>query len=138
MRIAIALTASLVISAACSDSNGPAASRMTKVTIIGGNGQTGPAGKTLPDSIVIVATDSNGKPAAQAAVIYGPSGSGTVAYPSGSTSTLTNNMTNNSGRAAAAWTLDASATKDTLFVTVTDPTDRNNLLTDTVYATATP
>ncbi len=131
MRIVIALIASLVISAACSDSNSPPAqSPLKSITIAGGNGQTGAAGEALPDSIIVVATYSNGKPSVKAGLIYGPSGGGSVAFKSA--------VTDNSGRAAVAWTLDPSAAKDTLTIAVEDPTNPNHILFDSAYATAAP
>lgn len=131
MRIAIALTASLVISAACSDSNSPGNhSPLASAKIVGGNGQTGAAGQPLADSIIIIVTDSNGKPAVNASMIYSPSGGGSVA------SKLS--TTDNSGRASVAWTLDPSATKDTLLVSVQDPNYSNRVLfnVDSAFATA--
>lgn len=129
MRILILLVASIAIAIACSDANGPKSGALGSIKITAGASQTAPEGATLPDSIVVVATDSNGKPAVAVPVIYGPSGGGTTPFPS--------ILTDNSGRAATTWTLASTVGQQNMLVTVQDPKNQSDLLTDTVYATAT-
>jgi hypothetical protein len=131
MRIATALIVSLLVSAACSDSNSPTSkpSHLASIKIVGGTGQTAPEGTTLPESIAVVATDSNGNPGVHLAVAWGPSGGG-------STPSLTA-YTDNTGRAATVWTLDTIIGQQSLLVSVADSVNLNEILTDTVYATST-
>ena len=131
MRIVVLLLIiAFAASYACSDSGTPAKpSSLASIKIVGGANQTAPAGTTLPESIVVVATDSNGHPGVNLGVAYGPSGLGSIGSPSV--------FTDNSGRAATTWTLDTTAGQQNLLVTVVDAVHMNNVLTDTVYATAT-
>lgn len=131
MRISTLLIAGALVSAACSDANSPTSkpSHLESLKIVSGASQTGTVATVLAESIAVVATDSNGSPAKGIGVAFGPSGIG-VASPSSP-------VTDATGRVAVTWALDTVAGTDTLLVTALDPTASLDLITDTVYATAT-
>ena len=130
MRIAPVLLIVFAASYACSESSSPAKpSPLASIKIVSGANQTAPAGTTLPESIAVVATDSNGRPGVNLSVAWVPS--------TGASTGTSSSVTDNSGRAATTWTLDTVVGRQSLYLSVQDATNRNNLLQDSVIATAT-
>ena len=67
------------------------------LTIVGGNGQTGVVGTTLPQALVVRLTDALGNPVANASVSFGVTAGGGTVTPSAST--------DGNGEARATWSL---------------------------------
>jgi hypothetical protein len=128
--IALSVAAAIAIASGCSGSTSPAAkpSPLATVTVVSGNSQQGTAGQALPQPIVIQATDSNGKAAVGASVIFGPSGDGTV--------TVLSDTTDSNGRVSVTWTLSTTAGGDTLDFSVEQGT--TDIVQGAALATGTP
>jgi hypothetical protein len=74
----------------------------TEIKAFSGDDQTGPAGGTLAQPVVVRVTDRSGRPVANQSVAFAPaSGSGSVTPASATT--------DNQGKASTAWTLGAAA-----------------------------
>ena len=76
-----------------------------KVTISGGNGQTGESGKQLTNPLEVLVTDLNNQPIADVTVDWGiKSGGGTVS--------VQNSKTNAKGNSSARWTLGVNGSQE--------------------------
>ena len=97
---------------ACSESSGPGAGAVAAVQIQSGDGQESLAGATVPQPVLIVPVDANGKKVTgQTASFTVTAGEGTLSSPSahaGPDGTIT----------APTWTLGKSALPQTLLVSV--------------------
>lgn len=81
----------------------PSDAAPSTVTVLKGNGQTGPAGVILPDSLVLRVTDSRDRPVASQRVAF-------VAHAAGAGSVSPDTVsTDAQGRVAGQWTLGAAA-----------------------------
>lgn len=129
-RITLLLAVAAAVSYACSESSAPKPSHLARVKIVSGDSQSGVVGTALAAPIVIQALDSNGRAAVGLSAIFGPSGDGGVSAPSVTT--------DSTGKASIVWTLGTTPGQQNLLATVTEPSPSNDVLTDTVYATARP
>jgi alpha-tubulin suppressor-like RCC1 family protein len=99
------------------------------VTIISGNGQTGPAGLTLPAPLVVKVSDAFGNAVSGVTV--------TFATTTGGTLTPATATTNASGEAQASWQLGAGVGAQTATATVTGVPPVTFNVTATLVATVT-
>jgi uncharacterized protein YjdB len=96
LRAHVQSTPTLAAELTATATPGPAAA----IEVVNGQGQTGPAGSTLPEPLVVRVTDVYGNAVSRAAVSFSASG-GTITPASA--------QTGETGLASAAWTLPSGA-----------------------------
>ena len=105
-RISIYLLplASLALAAGCGGGGLvlPAEGAAAKIVIVRGDGQGGPVGAVLPESLVVRVTDSNDRPVQSQGVTFAVAAGGGSVAPASAT-------TNSDGVAGARWTLGPTA-----------------------------
>jgi hypothetical protein len=99
----VAIAATALFHLGCGDGVGlPDEGVPTEIKAFSGDDQTGPAGGTLAQPVVVQVTDRSGRPVASQSVAFAPtSGSGSV--------TPASVTTDNQGKASTAWTLGPAA-----------------------------
>ena len=128
---ALAFASALLFTTACSDSPG-APAVATDVEIVSGEDQIGPAGAQLPDPIVVVVLDADGRPVANHPVTFTVVGGGSLQDAS--------TRTDASGLAQVRWTLGTSLdTEQRIDVkAVSSGSSGTTLASTSVFATVAP
>ena len=128
-RFALAVASAVLLSTACSDS--PSEPRIpAEIEVVTGEDQIGAVGAQLPDPIVVVVLDANGRPVRDQAVTFTVTGGGTVQNAS--------TRTDAAGLAQARWTLGTVLETEQRLEVRAVSGSGSTLASTLVYATAGP